>query len=150
MGSKTAVGRALTAFIARQALRIATIIALGVALVLFVIIWLLAANFSGWWWVLAVPLGAALLVALLLRWILSGIIRSIYRPTLSTEQRTSLKNFSDKLLRLFEAKSISLPFIMFRTLWDVFRHRDAVTIRRILEDSTSLKRDFSELEQQFR
>jgi len=149
MKPRVATARAITAFIARKSLSFATIIYVAIFTILIAIIWLLAYYLSAWWWLFALPLVFITLIAFALRLIVSFIIGKIYRHPFSRIQREKLEGFTKKITSLAEAKSTPLPFYAFITIWDIFRRRDATTIRKLIDDSQSLKSDYVALEKYF-
>ena len=149
MKPKLAAARALAAYAGRRSLRFATIVTVLVLVALLIGFGLLAYYFSPWWWLFAIPVVLLGIVFFALRWILLAIIRRLYRHPFSRSQREQLDSFAGKVLGLIEARSTPLPFFAFITLWDIIRRRDATTLRKLVNDSTSLKKDFSELEKQF-
>jgi len=149
MKPRVATARAITAYIAKKSLSFATIIYVVVFAIIFAIIWSLAHYFSVWWWLLAAPLVLVTIVAFAIRFVISFIISKIYRHPFSRTQREKLEEFTNKVTSLAEAKSTPLPFYAFITLWDIFRRRDATTIRKLIDDSRSLKSDYSTLEKYF-
>lgn len=149
MKPRVATARAITAFIARKSLSVATMIYVGTLAILLIIIWLLAYYFSGWWWLFALPLALISVAAFVIRFIISFIINKIYRHPFSRTQREKLEEFTKKITGLIEAKSTPLPFYAFITIWDILRHRDATTIRSLIDSSRSLKSDYTALEKYF-
>lgn len=149
MKPKVATARALASYAGHRSLRFVTIAVVVILAIIFIVIGLLAYNFTTWWWLLAIPFAAAGLVFFGIRWVLQVIIRRLYRHPFSRAQREQLDAFASKVLGLIEARSTPLPFFALITLWDIIRRRDATTIRKLVNDSTSLKKDFTELEKQF-
>ncbi len=141
--------RALVAYTALRALRLITLVALLCGLVLFAIIWALAYYLSPWWWVFLLPLVVAIIVCVIIRLVIVKTIHLIHRHPFTESQRQALESFTDKIARLAEFKDTPLPIYAFITLRDIVRHRDATTLRSAIEDSTSLKDDFSRLQTYF-
>ncbi len=149
MKPKVATARAVVAYVGQKSLRFASLIIAAILLILFIVTALLAINVSPWWWLLLVPLAIIGVVVVAARWILTKIIGKIYRHPYSRQQREQLDSFNDKIQRLIEARATPLPLFAFITLWDIIRRRDATTLRSLLEDSSSLRSDFRELEKHF-
>ncbi len=141
--------RALVAYTALRALRLITLVALLCGIVLFAIIWALAYYLSPWWWVFLLPLVVAIIVCVIIRLVIVKTIHLIHRHPFTESQRQALEGFTDKIARLAEFKDTPLPIYAFITLRDIVRHRDATTLRSAIEDSTSLKDDFSRLQTYF-
>lgn len=141
--------RALTAYVGGEALRFVTILFVSISLVLLIGTILLTYYFSNWWLLLLVPGLVALAIFALVRFVLLRILRTIHRHPFSTVQKKQLASFSSKLTRLAEARATPLPVYAIITLWDIIRHRDARTMRELIDDSRSLRSDFAELEKQF-
>lgn len=149
MKPKVATARAITSYIAKKSLFIATALYFIVLAVLVIIIWILAHYFSAWWWIFAIPLVIITLIALAIRFVVSFIIGKIYRHPFNRLQREKLEDFTQKIISLAEARATPLPFYAFITVWDIVRRRDATTIRKLIDDSRSLKSDYAALEKYF-
>lgn len=143
------LARALTAYIAKRFITIASLVALAVFGAVFVITWLLAHFFSAWWWLLLIPLVVAAGVVLVVRLFLLFIVRRIHHDTLTTEQSDRLTLFVDKIQNLLETRSTPLPFIILLCLKDLLLHKDIVTVKSIIRDSASLTSDYKDLEKLF-
>ncbi len=149
MKPKVATARALTAYAGLRAVRLLTILLIVETVIVLIIVGLLAYFFSPWWLLLAVPFAAVTILGLGARWVLLRIIRAIYRHPFSRKQREQLDAFSEKLMRLADVRSKTPPLFALQTIWDIIRRRDATTIRELIADSTSLKKDFKQLESLF-
>ena len=120
-------------------------IAIVLAVVLVIVVgvaWLLATMFSPWWWLLVVPfaaLGGALGAVLLL----SYVIIRVFRPELSKEQRVAVRGFMEKVSGLNEAARTPYPLLVARIAIDFVIHRDGRYIKGLIDDSRSLKREYS-------
>lgn len=140
---------ALAVYVAQRALRLVTIIFVVVNIFLFAIIWLLAETFSGWWLILLIPFFIEVGIFLAIRFIVRRILSAIHRHPFTKAQREELEAFTAKLRSLAAVHATSLPRYAYMTLRDVVRDRDATTVRKFVEDSTTLKSDFAELEKNF-
>jgi hypothetical protein len=149
MNQKLTAARALSAYTATKALRIVTIVFFIIITLLLLAVWALAYYFSAWWWIFAAPLIVLVALFLLLRFVLRRIIRAIYRHPFTRTQREALDKFSGKLARLAEARATPLPVLAFLTVRDVTLRRDTTTINQVMDDSTTLKSDFTDLQQLF-
>jgi membrane protein implicated in regulation of membrane protease activity len=141
--------RALTAHIAKRFVRIATIIALGVFLLVVVLCGVLAHFFSGWWWLLLIPFVFLLGIFLVVRLVVSFLIRRIHGDTLRPDQKKALDELTDKLERLIEARGTPPIFFVFISIKDLLLYRDVTTLKGIVQDSATLKRDYEKLEKLF-
>lgn len=92
------------------------------------------------------PLG---LFYMLFYWMVRRIATIIYRHPFSRDQRQALDDFTDKIRGLLDAKSTPLPIFALITLKDVLLHKDPRTIRKLIDDSASLKSDLRDLEKHF-
>ena len=149
MKPKVAATRALIAYTALRALRLATLVAVLVSIILFGIIWAMAYYLSPWWWIFLLPFVVMVVAGIIVRVIIVKTIHLIHRHPFTEPQRQALENFTDKITRLAEFKDTPFPIYAFITLRDIIRHRDATTLRMTIEDSVTLKDDFLALEKHF-
>ncbi len=150
MNTKLQATRAVLSFLARRALLFGTILALVIFALIFIGCWALAYYVSPWWWLLLVAYIPILLTFITIRLIVGFLLNKLYPvKSLSKTQRKSVGNFADKLQRLAETRGIGWPMFAFLCFKDLLFYRDLRTARNTLEDGTSLKRDFEELEKQF-
>lgn len=149
MQPKVITARAIAAYAGRRSLYTVTMIVVTALAVSLAGTALLAYYFSPWWWVMAAPFIIIGAIFFVLRWIINQLLAKIYRHPFSRDQRIKLDEFAGKVMAVVEAKST--PPIVFGliTLWDIFRRRDATTLRKLINDSASLKSDFRELEKLF-
>ncbi len=147
--STLTVARALTALIARRVIHIATIITIAVFVIIVILCGVLAYFFSAWWWLLLIPFVGWLVVFLLIRMILVLMIKQIHSERMSKVQRKALNSFIDKLWGLLEARATPIPIIVLICIKDILFYRDITTIKKFIQDSASLKRDYLELEKLF-
>ena len=151
MGSKLDVIRAIAFVALRRALGIVTIILVVVFGLSFLGMWALAHFVSGWWWLLLVIWVPLLLISVGLR-VIVGLLagRFLWRNRLSDQQKSQLNAFVDKLQSLAESRGLGWPVFIFLNIKDIVLHRDFRTTKKLVTDSTSLKRDFEQLERLFR
>lgn len=147
--SKISVARALTASIASRVIRFATIIAIVTFLLILAGVWALAHFVSGWWWIMILPFIFLLSLFLVVRLFIVLIIRRIHSEQMTKSQRAALNEFTDKVQSLLEARSTPLPIIVLICIKDIVLHRDVTTIKKIIQDSSSLKSDYEKLEKLF-
>ncbi|MES2876638.1 MAG: hypothetical protein V4678_04175 [Patescibacteria group bacterium] len=141
--------RALTAHIAYRFIRLATFVALGIFAAVLLLCWVLAYFFTAWWWLLVVPFAAVLFVFLIIRFIITLLVRRIHAERLRSDQRAALDSFVGKLERLIEARGTPPIFFVLISIKDLLIHRDITTIKELISDTTSLRRDYQELEKLF-
>ncbi len=149
MKPKIALARAISGNIASRALNIAGLIALAAALILFTITALLAYNFSPWWWLLLIPIMALAGLAVAIYITVRMIISAIYPTSITKAQRQQVKDFTDKVTGLLEARTTPLPMYAAITVADLIRYREPRTVQKIITDSKGLKDDYLKLEQEF-
>ena len=147
--AKLTVARALTARVAQRVIRIATIIAAGVLVVVFGATWALAYFFSAWWWLLIVPFVFVFSVFLVVRLFVVLVIRRIHSERISKQQRDALNDFSDKVQAALEARATPLPVIVLISIKDLVFHRDITTIKKLISDTAGLRAGYKNLETLF-
>ena len=108
MIQKLTAPRALTALVARRAIRFATIIAVFITVVGFAVSAVLVYFFTPWWWLLAAFFILVFGVFLLIRIISMTIVRLIHPNNLTCEQKQAMNQFVDKIQEIVEAKSMPL------------------------------------------
>lgn len=141
--------RALTAHIAKRFVRLATLVAFGIFGLVVVLCWVLAYFFSAWWWLLLIPFIVLLGFFLIVRLIVSFLIRRIHADALRPDQKKALDELTSKLERLIEARGTPPIFFVFVSIKDLLLYRDITTIKGIVQDSATLKRDYQALERLF-
>lgn len=141
--------RALTAHIAKRFVRIATLTALGVFGLVFVLCGVLAYFFTGWWWLLLVPFAFLLGIFFIIRFVATLLVRRIHADALRPDQKQALDDLTGKLERLIEARGTPPIFFVFVSIKDLVLYRDITTLKGIVQDSTTLKRDYEALEKLF-
>lgn len=147
MNSKLAVFRAMSAVVLRRALLVCGIIGGVLLLLLLLGIWGLASAVSSWWWLLLLLYLPLLFVATILWVLIRFLSKKLYPARLSREQKVLLDDFTNKLQRLLETRGIGWPWFALLNLKDFLFHRELRTTKKLIEDTTSLRHDFAELEQ---
>jgi membrane protein implicated in regulation of membrane protease activity len=147
--SKLIVARAISAHIARRAVRIATMIAVGILFFAFLITAALVYSFSPWWWFLLLPFLLLFGVFMIVRLVARIIISRIHAGRLDKSQREAIDGFVDKILQIVEARATPPWVFVAITVKDIVIHRDITTIKRLVADSAGLRRDYMELEKRF-
>lgn len=150
MSSKLQATRAVLSLLARRAVLFSTVVAIAVFVFIFLGCWALAYYVSPWWWILLVAYIPILLAFVIIRLIVGFLLNKLYTlKNLSKTQRKAVGSFADKLQRLAEARGISWPMFAFICFKDLLFYRDLRTARSAIEDGTSLRKDFQELEKLF-
>lgn len=147
--AKLTAARALTAHIAQRFVRLATFIVIGVFVAILIVCSLLSYFFSGWWWLLIIPFIFLLTVFLIIRLIVMFFVGRIHGGRLLPDQKRALDSFTDKLERLIEARGTPPIFFVFISIKDLVIHRDITTIKELINDTTSLSRDYQDIEKLF-
>lgn len=147
--ARLTAARALTAHIANRFIRLATFIAAGIFLVILIICALLAYYFSGWWWLLLIPVISLFVIFLGIRLIIQFIVRRIHAENLRSDQKKALDDLTDKIERLIEARGTPPVFFVAISIKDLLVHRDITTIKELIKDTATLRRDYETLERLF-
>ena len=147
--TKLTVARALTAHLGKRLINLATLIAVGIFLLIVALVALLAYSFSAWWWLLIVPFVFVFSVFLVVRLFVVLIIRRIHSERMSKQQRDALNDFSDKVQAALEARATPLPVIVLISIKDLVFHRDITTIKKLISDTAGLRNDYKNLETLF-
>lgn len=143
---RIATFRALSHVFASRIVRLAGWILLFVAAALLAIIIILTYYVSDLWLLLLVLYIPALLVGVGIYVFARMVLRVIYPHKITATQKRAINAFNDKILHLFEARAIPPWMLVGITLKDLVVHRELTTLKQILHDSMSLKKDFQELE----
>lgn len=149
MQAKVDVIRALTSTVAKRALLVISIVGAIISVLLLIGIWALAHFLSAWWWLLLFIYIPWLVIALVVLSFAKLIAHKIYPQALSSRQRRLLKGFVDKIQRLLESRGMGWWVFAFLCFKDLLFYRDLRTLKELIADTTSLKRDFEELERNF-
>lgn len=145
---KINVVRAVTATVARRALFLASVMMAIAMVLLLIIIGLLAYFFSNWWWLLLILYVPLVLIGLLLLLIARFIVRRLYKQPIAPEQQLLLNDFTDKIQRLLETRGIGWPVFALMNVRDLLLYRELRTVKALVTDTSSLKRDFERLEKE--
>lgn len=149
MIQKLTAPRALTALVARRAIRFATIIAVFITVVGFAVSAVLVYFFTPWWWLLAAFFILVFGVFLLIRIISMTIVRLIHPNNLTCEQKQAMNQFVDKIQEIVEAKSMPLFLVALICIKDILFHQDVVTIKKLISNTTGLHKQYSVIEKLF-
>lgn len=149
MSPKVTATRAVLFVLAKRTINFATIVGVIVFATIFALFWALANYVSGWWWLLLIVYIPILLVAAVIRLIAGFIANRIYPKRLLKHQRQKANAFADKLKRLAETRGMGWPVFAFLSFKDLLFYQDLRTARNTIDDATSLRRDFKDLEDSF-
>lgn len=124
------------------------LIALALAAVL-VGLWIWLTTYSAWWWLLGFPIVIILSVALGVLVITKLVIRYV-RPSQDTTQKHAVKQFVDKLQRVSDVVQTPKFVLLFQIVRDIASPKADGFIGTISSDSSTLKKDFKELQKLFK
>ena len=144
--SKIDVLRAVMAAVSQRALMLTAILGGALFVIALLLIWALAYFTSEWWWLLLIVYVPLLLGAVAIFTTGRFLIQKLYSQQLSREQKVLLNNFTDKIQRLLETRGIGWPLFALLNVKDIVFHRELRTTKKLVSDTTGLKRDFAELE----
>ncbi|NLA43043.1 hypothetical protein GX865_02715 [Candidatus Saccharibacteria bacterium] len=137
--------KAITVYVGQKALKTSLSIAIIALSILLVAIWLLANSISNWWWVLLLPIVAVTFMLSIAYSFVRFLLLKVYPYQFTKEQSNALRAFLDKLTKLNETRSTPMFLIVIKTIWEILRHKEAITIKRTIEQSKSMKPDFERL-----
>ena len=106
-------------------------------------------TLSDWWWLLFALLTIVGSVVIGVLGVVKLIIRSV-TPAQSKAQKKQAKAFVDKLQRLSEVAGTPKFVLLFQIVRDIAAPRENGLIASISNDTTSLKREFTELSNTFK
>lgn len=115
-----------------------------VAFILVVVsIWLV--NVNAWWWILAVLIYIAIIVAGIMLVVVRAIISAV-NPRQTKTQQSAVKAFVDKLQDLSDITQTPKFILLFRILHDAISSKKKGTfIEATIQNTTSLKSDYANL-----
>lgn len=147
MDTKIAVLRAVLARATRRGLNLATAIAGGAFVLLLFGTWALTYFFSDWWWLLALVFTPLFILCSFI--ILSGrmFAARLAPPGLTRKHYEQIDHFVETIQRLLVARGISWPMFLMLNIKDLLLHQELRTLKNLIADTASLKRDFLELEE---
>ena len=144
---KVRVLRALSAHIAKKAIRLFTLIDGVLLILLFAGIWVLANFLNEWWWLLLIIYIPLIIASTIIYMTASLITTALYRERLSRFQHQQLDAFSDKVIKLLELRGMNWWWFAALCIHDLLRYRNLRTLSELLDTATSLKEDFTKLEE---
>jgi hypothetical protein len=144
---RIATFRALSYVFAKRIVVLTGWVLLAIALLLLIGIIALGQYVSSWWLLLLVPFVLCLVLGLAILGLARFIVARLYPQPLTVAQKRSLSSFNDKIMHLIEARSIP-PFMLAGiVIKDLIVHREMKTLRNLVDNSRSLKKDFAQLEE---
>lgn len=108
-------------------------------------LWL--ASLSSWWWLLVIPISIFIGVGLVVGFVFRMLI-SYVRPAQTTEQKSKVRNFVDKLQFVNEITGTPKLIILFRVIRSIAAPssdsflKDIVETKKLRADFQSITRDF--------
>ena len=118
------------------------------ALSVGLLIWLI--GMSLWWLLAAIPVFLWTVLGTLLL-IIGRIVISLIKPQVSKQQTSAVSEFVDKFERITENIQTPPFIILFRVIRDAVWPRNRTTfIESMAKDSTTLHKDFIELQRKFK
>jgi membrane protein implicated in regulation of membrane protease activity len=145
---KINVLRALSKVVAKKAIFLYLILVSVILTLMFICIGLLTYFFSLWWLLLLIIYIPLVTISAIVYVAARLIAHGIYPAPLSRKQKQHLQEFTDKILYLLETKGMGWWWFATLCVRDLLVYRELRTLKNILLDTTSLKNDFSNLEQE--
>ena len=139
--------RAIGAEFARQ-LWVSSFIISGITGAIFVALLLWLTSLSAWWWLLALPIGVGLSVAIALLIVFHLLINYV-RPVLSSQQKKEVKSFVGRLQFVSEFTSTPKFIILFRVIRSIAAPKSDTYLQDIFE-TKNLQKDFRSITQSFK
>lgn len=144
---------ALRAITAEYLSSLATLVGLG-ALALFVLGLILAGilldAFGIWWWITVILISIISSAGGICTLIVMIITKLIRPRTLTTSQRKEVRKFADKLVRIQETVATPYPLLLIIMAKDIIIYRENRLLKKMVEDSSTLKGDFGRIRGFFR
>lgn len=145
MNSAISLIRAITALYAQHILKLISIMA-GVAFgILYLVVILLGANHSLWWYVVLLALIPLTIVVGIIGWFAWWTTRKLMPRRLRRDEKNDLLLFRDKIAHVVTAGKTPAPLLWVALLRDVAMGRGSHRLQSIIEDSRELKDDFERL-----
>lgn len=130
-------------------------IPIAVALVVIALCLLIAAGFLGlqvsaWWFLLYLPLLPLIAIGAGIGVFAWAISSRLLPRQLSREEQVTMRQFSDKIIRLAEARSTPLPVLGVILAKDIALRKKDGYIESLVNDSRGLRSDFQAIVDLFR
>ncbi len=150
MDTKFSAIRAIGSMMFEEMVRLVTIITSCILGALLILAWWLTANVSQWWGLFLALVVLLVILAMVLRFVAMWLLKRMYGAPLTREQHVHTKAFVGKVQSIAETRSMGWPLFVATTIKDIIRHKNAVSLKKLIADSSSLKSDFQELERLFK
>ena len=121
----------------------------AVLAIVYTLIIIASIKISLWWLVFLIILVPFTLIALVLGWLLWQIASRITPRKLNKTEKFQINQFVDSLLGIWEIKSTPMPIVAFMIGKDLLRRRNSTYIDSIVNNSQSLKTNFSQIAKLF-
>ena len=144
--ARIATFRALSRVFAGRIVRLASWVSLLAAAALLTLIIILAYSVNNLWLLLLIVYIPVTVIGIGIFVAAHVVLRALYPHQLTSSQKRAINAFNDKIVHLLEARAITPWMLAGITLKDLFVHRELTTLRQLLNESTSLKQDFADLE----
>lgn len=141
--------RAITATVFQRVYRPVVWVVSTLLVVIFVIVVLLAALYSTWWLVallIIIPLGLVFVLIATVLWIAS---KKLLPRSIDRAERKQITEFSDKIMRVVEVRATPFPVMAAFIAKDIVRGKKSSYIEGIIDDSKTLKSDFTAIKALF-
>ena len=150
MNPKFSAVRAIGSLMLEDVLRVINIIVGSVLAGLLILSWWLTANVSAWWGIFLAMVVIFILLAMAIRFFAVKLLQQLYPAPLDATQRQKTKSFVTKLQNIAAVRSMGWPAFIMMSLKDLFKHRDLLSLKNLISETSTLRGEFSELEQLFR
>jgi hypothetical protein len=141
--------RAITATVFQRVYRPVVWVVSALLVVIFVIVVLLAAIYSPWWLVallIIIPLGLVFTLIATVLWIAS---KKLLPRSIDRTEHKQITEFSDKIMRVVEVRATPFPVMAAFIAKDIVRGKKSSYIEGIIDDSKTLKSDFTAIKALF-
>ena len=141
--------RAITALYAQGILKFLLLIIGGLLIVLYALVIVFTTQFSIWWLLLLlilVPVTVITITITIILWL--GTKRLLPRQ-LTKQERDEITQFTDRINGLVERARTPYPIALVLVAKDVIRGKESTFLRRLINDSGSIKSDFAAVKRIF-
>jgi hypothetical protein len=141
--------RAITAVTLRRILLPLLWVGAGILILAYALTVFLSVGYSGWWTLLLVLLIPLTLVGIVVGvglWIASG---KLFPRSYDKKHKKPIIAFTDKIMGLVENSKTPYPIHLFLIGKDIIRGKESSHLKGMIDDSSSLRRDFDEIRKLF-
>lgn len=142
--------RALSALFLLRVLRPALFMITVLMVAGYVLTIMLTLSFSSWWLLLLFILIPLTLIFLVVGAVLWFLLQRILPRKLSSEERSRLNGFTERLFAIAEKTKTPYPILLFLVAKDVVRGKESAFLRGLIGDSKALMKEFSDIQALFR